>query len=389
MTQDTGSSQPGYPRYPAPNQTPSNPYSAGPVWPGSPGAWGQRAPSDRSANSVNAISIVQLAAGIAILVSLLLSWFDVSFSYLDSGSSSSFVSIATDSEGLGQLWLDLILLGVAFAVVASVVSLSMRVVARATSAVAVIGFGLVAIGAGYYLADGNAWDYSVLSPGPGVYLCLLAAAIGGLAAVAHLANPRLGGSPAVSTGYWGGGSDRVAPPQWSAWPGATNPGPTYPSAPPPPGAPQPPPWHGAQYPSTYTPARTWPPQPLAPTYPAPTYPVPPYGPPAPVASVGSAAQLVVLEAGQSRLMSVQPGEQLLVGRDPDAQIRLADPAVQARHATIGRRGNAWVVRDLQTASPSSLMDATGSIRLVIGETTVEAGQLLVGSALLTLYPGRR
>jgi len=393
MTQDAGPSQPGSPGYPSPDRTPSNqppgyqtpgysaptgpvpgspapygsnPYSAGPVWPGIPGSWGQPAPSGRSTNSVNAISLVQLVAGVAILVSLLLPWLDVAFSYFDTGGASTFVSLATDSKGLGQLWLDLILLGVAFAVIASVMSLSMRDVTRATSAVALIGFGLVVVGAGYYLAEGNAWDYSILSPGPGVYLCLLAAVIGGLAAVAHLANPRLGASSAVSTGYWGGGSYGSVPPNWSEWPGVTYPGPVYPGAP----------------------ARIWPPQPLAPTYPAPTSSMPPYVPPAPVASPGWAAQLVVLEAGQSRMMSVRPGEKLLVGSDADAQVRIADSAVQPRHATIERRSNVWVVRDLQTASPTRLIDATGSINLLLGETTVEAGQLLIGSVLLTLSRGQ-
>jgi pSer/pThr/pTyr-binding forkhead associated (FHA) protein len=98
---------------------------------------------------------------------------------------------------------------------------------------------------------------------------------------------------------------------------------------------------------------------------------------------------VVLEAGQSRMRSVRPGEQLLVGTDPEAQVCLADPAVQPRHALIERRGNSWVVRDLQTASPSRLMDASGRIGPVAAETTIEAGQLLIGSVLVTLYPGQR
>jgi pSer/pThr/pTyr-binding forkhead associated (FHA) protein len=146
------------------------------------------------------------------------------------------------------------------------------------------------------------------------------------------------------------------------------------------GAPQPP---GAS-----RPVGTWPPQPLAPTYPEPTSALPPYASSLPVGPVGSAAQLVVLEAGQTLVLSVQPGQRLLVGRDAYAQIRLADPAVQPRHATIERQANAWVVQDLQDASPSRLWDATGSLKPVIGATTVEAGRLLIGSALLTLYRGQ-
>jgi hypothetical protein len=394
MTQDTGPSQPGDPRLqPAgPSAHPenlapygSNPYSAGPAWAGAPGSWAQPSPSGRLANSVNAVSIVQVAAGIAILVSLLMSWVDASFGFVDSTGSSTFVSMATGSDGLAQLWLDLVLLGVAVALITALVSLSMRNVARPVSAVAATGFGLAVVGAAYFISFGMTWDFAILSPGPGAYLCLLASVVGGLAAVAHLANPRLGSTRAAPPAYWGGASP---------WPGATPPGPAYPGARPPwmpqqPGATQQPwtpqqPWApppGAAQPPAGPPPpeRAWPPQPLTPTYPATAY---------STAPDGTAAQLVVLEAGQSRMRSVRPGELLLVGSDPDAQVRLLDPAVQPRHATIERRGNAWVVRDLQTESPLRLMDATGSISPIVGETTVEAGQLLVASVLLTLYRGQ-
>lgn len=390
MTQDAEPTLPGHPVDPPPGPTPSNPapsnppqdyrvhgwnpYSAGSVWPGAPGYWGQPVPPPKRVNSANAVSIVQLVAGVAILASLLLPWFDVAFGYLGGGGSSTFVSLAADSEALGQVWLDLVLIGVAVALIASLVGLSMRAVTRAISAAALIGFGLVVGGAGYYLAEGNAWDYSILSPGPGVYLCVAGAAVGGLAAVAHLANPRVGATSAVSAAYWRGGSSGSVPPTWAEWPGATYPGAVYTGAPQPPGASRP--------------VGTWPPQPLAPTYPEPTSALPPYASSLPVGPVGSAAQLVVLEAGQTLVLSVQPGQRLLVGRDAYAQIRLADPAVQPRHATIERQANAWVVQDLQDASPSRLWDATGSLKPVIGATTVEAGRLLIGSVLLTLYRGQ-
>jgi pSer/pThr/pTyr-binding forkhead associated (FHA) protein len=79
---------------------------------------------------------------------------------------------------------------------------------------------------------------------------------------------------------------------------------------------------------------------------------------------------------------------MLVGRDVDAQIQVADAGVEPRHAMIERRGNSWLVSDLQTANPSRLVDAAGSINPLSGETTIQSGQLLVGSVLITLYPGR-
>jgi hypothetical protein len=287
------------------------------------------------------------------LISLLLVWADYSFSLSDSSTpaSSTFVALAANSDGFSRTWLDLVLLGVAVALMAAIVNLSMRETSRAASAVTLAGFGLILVGAGYFLSAGMTWDYSILSPGPGVYLCLVAAGAGALTAMSHLANPRFGTTrtaPAAPTGYW------AAPPPWAG------------------AAPRPP-------------VRAWPPQPLAPTYLAPTYPAPTYV----AAPYGSPAQIVVLEAGQSRMRSVRPGEQLLVGRDPEAQVCLADPAVQPRHALIERRGNAWVVQDLQTVSPSRLMDVSGRIGPVGAETTLEAGQLLIGSVLVTLYPGQR
>jgi hypothetical protein len=379
MTQESGSSQPGGPRpaagYPGPGNSPgdgygvagpgsaapgtygSNPYSAGPPTPGVSGYWGQPGPAGRR-GAVNAVSIVQLAAGIAVLISLLLVWVDVSFSFLENSTlgSSTFVALAANSDGFSQTWLDLVLIGVAVALIAAIVNLSMREISRVASAVALAGFGLILVGAGYFLSAGMTWDYSTLSPGPGLYLCLVAAGIGALAAMAHLANPRLGTTriaPAGQSGYW------AAPPPWGG---------------------------AAPHPAD----RAWPPQPLAPTYSAPTYPAPTYAvrayAPAPY---GSPAQIVVLEAGQSRMRSVLPGEQLLVGSDPEAQVCLADPAVQPRHAMIERRGDSWVVRDLQTASPSRLIDASGRIGPLGAEITLETGQLVIGSVLVTLYPGQR
>ena len=378
MTHESGPSQPGDPRpapgYPGAEYSPgdgygvagsgsvvpgtygSNPYSAGPP-PGVSGSWGRPGPAARRGSAVNAASIVQLAAGIAVLISLLLVWADNSFNFVDNSNpaSSTFVALATNSDGFSQTWLGLVLLGVAIALVAAIGNLSLREPSRVASAVAFAGFGLILAGAGYFLSAGMTWDYSTLSPGPGVYLCIAAAGAGALTAMALLANPRLGAT-------------RIAA-------GPTSAGPTgYWAAPPP--------WGGAV---PHQPDRAWPPQPLAPTYSAPAYAFPAYAP----APYGSPAQIVVLEAGQSRMRSVRPGEQLLVGRDPEAQVRLADPAVQPRHALIERRGDSWVVRDLQTASPSRLMDASGRIGPVAAETTIEAGQLLIGSVLVTLYPGQR
>ena len=83
---------------------------------------------------------------------------------------------------------------------------------------------------------------------------------------------------------------------------------------------------------------------------------------------------------------VNPGEQLLVGRDSAARIRLSDPKVSRQHAMISRSGNDWVVRDLGATNPTKFIGATGGAQTVQGEIRVPSGQLLIGEVLVTLYP---
>jgi pSer/pThr/pTyr-binding forkhead associated (FHA) protein len=96
----------------------------------------------------------------------------------------------------------------------------------------------------------------------------------------------------------------------------------------------------------------------------------------------------VVEAGGLTILTVEPGERLLVGRDPDAEIRVSDAKVGERHATIERRGDGWAVQDVDAMKPTRLIDAWGTNRQVRGETTISSGQLVVGDVLITLYANR-
>ena len=123
---------------------------------------------------------------------------------------------------------------------------------------------------------------------------------------------------------------------------------------------------------------------------------PPVPPVDPASATGSEAatgtptpgHIVVMEAGRSTTLVVQPGERLLVGRDPDAQIRVSDPRVSARHATIERRGDGWAVQDIDAINPTRLIDPWGMSRTVRGETTIPSGQIVVGNVTVTLYPNQ-
>jgi pSer/pThr/pTyr-binding forkhead associated (FHA) protein len=108
----------------------------------------------------------------------------------------------------------------------------------------------------------------------------------------------------------------------------------------------------------------------------------------PTTGVPSPGHLVVVEAGRSTVLTVEPGKRLLVGRDPDAEIRVSDRKVGERHATIERRGEGWAVQDVDALRPTRLIDAWGTNRQVRGETTISSGQLVLGDVLITLYANR-
>jgi hypothetical protein len=102
----------------------------------------------------------------------------------------------------------------------------------------------------------------------------------------------------------------------------------------------------------------------------------------------SAGHLVVLEAGRSTSIVVQPGQRLLIGRDDDAQIRVSDPSVSFRHATVERRGHEWVVQDVDAVNPTRIVDEWGTSRPVHGEIAVASAQLEAGGVRVVLYPSR-
>jgi pSer/pThr/pTyr-binding forkhead associated (FHA) protein len=83
---------------------------------------------------------------------------------------------------------------------------------------------------------------------------------------------------------------------------------------------------------------------------------------------------------------VNVGEQVMVGRDVDARVRLSDPKVSRRHVMILWSGAGWSVRDLGATNPTRLLGASGTAQPVVGEIRIASGQLLVGDVLVTLFP---
>ena len=96
--------------------------------------------------------------------------------------------------------------------------------------------------------------------------------------------------------------------------------------------------------------------------------------------------MVVVQAGQSTPFTVQPGQRVVVGRGPDADLLISDPSVSPTHALIERRGPGWLVSSLDPANPTWLLDPTGRAQEVESELGLRQGELLLGACQVLLYP---
>jgi hypothetical protein len=97
-------------------------------------------------------------------------------------------------------------------------------------------------------------------------------------------------------------------------------------------------------------------------------------------------RIAVVDSGRSSTATVALGQTVILGRDPGCGLRLTDPRVSRRHASIERVSGGWAIRVLATTNPSRLIGPGGSAVEMGAGVRVASGQLLVGDALVTLYP---
>ncbi len=95
--------------------------------------------------------------------------------------------------------------------------------------------------------------------------------------------------------------------------------------------------------------------------------------------------MVIVQAGQSTPFTVQPGQRVVVGRGPDADLLVTDDSVSPRHALIERSGPGWLVSTLDPANPTWLLDATGRAQEIDAELGLRQGELLIGACQVLLY----
>ena len=99
--------------------------------------------------------------------------------------------------------------------------------------------------------------------------------------------------------------------------------------------------------------------------------------------------LGVVAAGGETTRVLQPGESVVVGRDPASGVVLDDQAVSPSHALIQRFGPGWLVSSLDGANPTFLLDDTGRAQPIGTELGLRSGELLVGGYQVRLYPPQR
>lgn len=106
----------------------------------------------------------------------------------------------------------------------------------------------------------------------------------------------------------------------------------------------------------------------------------------PPSRAAGAAMVSVAEGGRPGVrVPITAGQQLLVGREPSAQVHISDPYASRRHLLLTFDGAGWTVLPLGT-NPTRLLYPDGRSLEIRGEQRMPHGQLRIGSALVTLHP---
>lgn len=95
---------------------------------------------------------------------------------------------------------------------------------------------------------------------------------------------------------------------------------------------------------------------------------------------GSPTHVLVVEgsnAGQRAELEAAP---ILIGRGPDAAIRLDDDYVSTRHARIAAAGDQWFVEDLGSTNGTYI----GTVRITQPTTLTLGTQVRIGKTILEL-----
>ncbi|WP_205473047.1 FHA domain-containing protein [Nocardioides sp. SYSU D00038] len=103
-------------------------------------------------------------------------------------------------------------------------------------------------------------------------------------------------------------------------------------------------------------------------------------PKAPAKRRGSPTHVLVVEGGNAGQRADLSGAPILIGRGPDAAIRLDDDYVSTRHARIAASGDQWFVEDLGSTNGTYI----GSVRITQPTTLTLGTQVRIGKTILEL-----
>ncbi|HET7356417.1 MAG TPA: FHA domain-containing protein [Nocardioidaceae bacterium] len=95
---------------------------------------------------------------------------------------------------------------------------------------------------------------------------------------------------------------------------------------------------------------------------------------------GAPTRVVILDGGNAGESVALDGAPLLIGRGPDAAIRLDDDYVSTRHARIAASGDQWYVEDLGSTNGTYL----GTRRLTQPAVVQAGSQIRIGKTTLEL-----
>jgi hypothetical protein len=344
-------------------------------------------------------ALLALAAAVLLLGDGFLPWLSWGFTVpgvTESATRFSFWDVVTGSGAASAIaadWTKLVAVGVMCALAGSAAELLLRPVGRITRGLMLGGFAVAVLGSCLGMLIGVA-SFEGLSGVQGAtaarldfgfWIGLAIGTVGTIAAAVHYYSPpnrHLKPEPFVPS-PWGAPPAVLppgfAPPAEDSWAEYANRGQTPPGYVPP----------------SYGPPVFPKPGHMTPAYLFPGQAGPMFGPSYADASTGESGaggpaeptpgRLTVTESGRSTTLTVEPGQRLLVGRDPDAEIRVSDRKVSERHATIERRGRGWAVQDVEALKPTRLIDPRGMHRQIRGETEITAGQVIVGDVTITLH----
>ena len=97
-------------------------------------------------------------------------------------------------------------------------------------------------------------------------------------------------------------------------------------------------------------------------------------------SRGAPTRVVVLNGSNQGESIPLDGAPLLIGRGPDAAIRLDDDYVSTRHARIASSGDQWFVEDLGSTNGTYI----GTVRITQPTTITLGTQVRIGKTILEL-----